>query len=45
MARTRWAAFSLRVRRIERVRLHVDMTMLAQLATALVRKQAEALAA
>jgi hypothetical protein len=35
----------LRVRRIERVRLHVDMTILAQLASALVREQAVALAA
>ena len=30
-----WAMLPLRVRRIERVRLHVDLTILAQLATAL----------
>jgi len=32
-----WALLSLRVRRIERVRLHADLTILARLATALVK--------
>jgi hypothetical protein len=40
-----WGMLPLRVRRIERVRLHVDVTILAQLANALVRAQAQALAA
>lgn len=30
-----WGIFSLRVRRIDRVRLHIDSTILAQLTTAL----------
>jgi hypothetical protein len=30
-----WALLPIRVRRIERVRLHADLTMLARLATAL----------
>jgi transposase len=32
-----WALLSLRVRRIERMRLHVDLTILAQLAAALAK--------
>ena len=41
-----WGMLPLRVRRIERVRLHVDLTMLAELASALVAsRQAEELAA
>ena len=40
-----WALAPLRVRRIERVRLHADLTILAQLACALTRSQAVALAA
>jgi transposase, IS5 family len=40
-----WALAPLRVRRIERVRLHADLTILAQLACALSRTQAAALAA
>jgi transposase, IS5 family len=40
-----WALAPLRVRRIERVRLHADLTILSQLACALNRSQATALAA
>jgi transposase len=40
-----WALAPLRVRRIERVRLHADLTILAQLASALSRPQEAALAA
>jgi hypothetical protein len=40
-----WAMAPLRVRRIERVRLHVDLTVLAKLATRLARERAIALAA
>jgi hypothetical protein len=32
-----WATLPLRVRRIYRVRLHVDLTILAQLASALIK--------
>jgi len=32
-----WALLPLRIRRIERVRLHADLTMLARLATALAK--------
>ncbi|MGD0256219.1 MAG: transposase [Acidimicrobiales bacterium] len=38
-----WALLSLRVRRIERVRLHVDLTILAQLATALAKARVAAI--
>ena len=37
-----WALLPLRVRRIERVRLHVDLTILAQLTTALAKARAAA---
>jgi hypothetical protein len=37
-----WAMLPLRVRRIERVRLHVDLTILAQLVTALAKARAAA---
>jgi transposase len=37
-----WALLPLRVRRIERVRLHVDLTILAQLVTALAKARAAA---
>jgi hypothetical protein len=40
-----WALAPLRVRRIERVRLHVDLTILSQLSTVLNRERALALAA
>lgn len=40
-----WALTPLRVRRIERVRLHADLTILAHLASALSRTQVAALAA
>jgi IS5 family transposase len=40
-----WGLAPLRVRRIERVRLHADLTILAQLSSALNRVQAEAVAA
>ena len=40
-----WALLPLRVRRIERVRLHADLTMLARLATALAKVRAVPLAA
>jgi hypothetical protein len=41
-----WGMLPLRVRRIDRVRLHVEMTILAQLASALVRAaQAQAVVA
>ena len=40
-----WAMLPLRVRRIERVRLHVDLTILAQLASALADARAIPLAA
>jgi transposase, IS5 family len=40
-----WSLAPLRVRRIERVRLHADLTILAQLASALNRSQRAALAA
>jgi transposase len=40
-----WALLPLRVRKIERVRLHVDLTILAQLATALAKARAVPLAA
>jgi hypothetical protein len=40
-----WSLTPLRVRRIERVRLHADLTILAQLTSALHRVQNEALAA
>jgi hypothetical protein len=40
-----WALAPLRVRRIERVRLHADLTILAQLSCALSRARAVALAA
>lgn len=40
-----WGLTPLRVRRIERVRLHADLTILAQLACALSRSEAAALAA
>jgi hypothetical protein len=39
-----WAALPLRVRRLERVRLHVDLTILARLATALAKARAVPLA-
>ena len=39
-----WSLTPLRVRRIERVRLHADVTILAQLASALDRERAVALA-
>jgi hypothetical protein len=35
-----WALLPLRVRRIERVRLHADLTILARLATALAQVRA-----
>jgi transposase len=41
----KWGMLPLRVRRIERMRLHVDMTMLAQLASALATARAVPLAA
>jgi hypothetical protein len=40
-----WALAPLRVRRIERVRLHADLTILSQLASALNRERAATLAA
>jgi hypothetical protein len=40
-----WALLPLRVRRIERVRLHADLTILARLATALTKARAVPLAA
>jgi hypothetical protein len=40
-----WALLPIRVRRIERVRLHADLTMLARLATALAKARAVPLAA
>lgn len=40
-----WAMLPLRVRRVERVRLHVDLTILAQLASALADARAVPLAA
>jgi hypothetical protein len=40
-----WALLPLRVRGIERVRLHADLTILAKLATALAKTPAVALAA
>ena len=40
-----WALLPLRVRRIERVRLHADLTILARLATALAKARAVPLAA
>jgi Transposase DDE domain len=40
-----WGLAPLRVRRVERVRLHADLTILAQLTTALTRVQAVSLAA
>lgn len=40
-----WGMLPLRVRRIERVRLHVDLTILAQLVTALTKVRAVPLAA
>jgi hypothetical protein len=40
-----WAMAPLRVRRIERVRLHVDLTILAKLSCALARARAVSLAA
>jgi Transposase DDE domain len=39
-----WALLPLRVRRIERFRLHADLTILAQLATALAKARAVPLA-
>jgi transposase len=35
-----WSMLPLRVRRLERVRLHVDLTILAQLASALLKTRA-----
>jgi hypothetical protein len=45
--KTEWALLPLRVRRIERVRLHADLTMLTRLAAALgrARRASEAVAA
>ena len=40
-----WALLPLRIRRLERVRLHVDLTILTQLVTALAKTRAVALAA
>ena len=40
-----WGMLPLRVRRLPRVRLHVDLTILAQLASALIRADATKLAA
>jgi transposase len=40
-----WALALLRVRRIERVRLHADLTILSQLTCVLSRERAVALAA
>ncbi len=40
-----WSLTPLRVRRIERVRLHADLTVLSQLTVALNRGRAVALAA
>jgi IS5 family transposase len=40
-----WALAPLRVRRIERVRLHADLTVLAQLSSALLRSEAVPMAA
>jgi hypothetical protein len=40
-----WALLPLRVRGVERVRLHADLTILAQLSTALARARAVPLAA
>ena len=40
-----WALLPLRVRRLERVQLHADLTMLARLATALAKARAVPLAA
>lgn len=40
-----WAMLPLRVRRIKQVRLHVDLTVLAKLATALDKARAVPLAA
>jgi transposase len=40
-----WGLAPLRVRRIERVRLHVDLAILAKLSCALVRERAVAIAA
>jgi hypothetical protein len=39
-----WALLPLRVRKIERVRLHADLTILARLATALAKARAVPLA-
>jgi transposase len=38
-----WGMLPLRVRRIDRIRLHVDLTILAQLATALAKARASAI--
>jgi hypothetical protein len=43
--KTEWALAPLRVRRIERVRLHADLTILAKLSCALARARAVPLAA
>src|SRR2546428_2987374 len=43
--RNEWALTPLRVRDIERVRLHADLTMLAKLSCALARARSVALAA
>jgi hypothetical protein len=43
--RNEWAMLPLRVRRLERVRLHVDLTILATLSCALARARAVPLAA
>ena len=40
-----WALLPLRVRRVERVRLHADLTILARLATALAKARAVPLTA
>jgi hypothetical protein len=44
-SKNEWALAPLRVRRIERVRLHADLTILSQLSCALSRERAVALAA
>jgi hypothetical protein len=44
-AKVEWALLPLRVRGMDRVRLHADLTMLTQLACALARARAVPLAA
>ena len=44
-SKNEWALAPLRVRRIERVRLHADLTILSQLSSVLNRERVAALAA